>query len=267
MGTKTGPARRQAPRQVPREHGAWVMLCGSLLTGLLAAGRVDGLAALAVTVAVLAGFVGQEGFRRLPARGPDNWRFSVGALALAAIGLGWLVGVRGRVELVGPLLAAVGLAAVQVAIPRRWRMGPWAQLAAMGGLTLPAPLAFAAVRGSLGWPGWWLWAACWLCFGGSVFNVHMLLVAPRADEAGRAAAWRRNLLALVVQLGLAALLIRGGHGGSAWLLVVAYLPLVLRVVAGRRWLAVPPSLKLVGWTETAFTVWFMVWLVLWTRGN
>ena len=230
---------------LPREHGAWVMLGGSLAVGLAAARPPVDLALLAAAV-VLAGFVTQENLRR---RRAAAWPLAA-VCALAAVTLVWLAG--SATPAVG-LAAAGALMTWQRTAGRRHRMTVGGQVLSTAGLALPAVIASRDP-----WLAFLAWAACWLFYLGPVFNVRMLLGRP---EQRRALA-RANLLATTL-IALGVLLLGLWPTAWPWAEPMAFLPLPLRLIWSWQRRNHRPALKAVGLVETAATVWFVAWTALW----
>jgi hypothetical protein len=128
--------------------------------------------------------------------------------------------------------------------------------AAMGVALGSAPPRLAAMA----------WAATSLFYVGAVFNVHLLLAAPRQVEAKVPTlvqpAARADLVCLASVL--AGLEVLGDvQGGRTEMLALAALPALARVAAGLYWVAHPARLKTVGLVETAFTLWFTLCAARW----
>lgn len=239
---------------VPREHGAWVMLLCSLGLGLWAGRPLAAWAALSVGALVVGGFVLQESWRR---RQPG--RPSPGVVALAATtgaaALALLVR-RPSLAMAWPLLLG---AVLWLAQSGRGRGTLAVQLLGVLGFALPAALGVAASSAADPGRGAALWLADALFYAGAVTNVRMVLTAPRRRRDGES--WlRQPTVRHNVALGGAMCVLGLALASASPALAPPWLAAAWRVAVGLRWLSHPPALRRVGLWETAWTLWFTLWL-------
>lgn len=266
-GAATFAARVGAP-PLPHEHGAWVMLIAPMLVALAAAPQPSGGRAALAAIAVIGAFLAREPADLLiRGRGKPGTLFWLAAyLAVALAGALPLAFVTPGMAL--PVIGAVaaGLFAVHAALlawPARRRLDRTqaGEGLAVVGLTLSAPLAYAAQTGRLDGLAVCLWAACALYFGGGVFHVKMLLSAVKGRSALTAVdrlrlgrfnlAYHAAMLLIVIWAAPKA----GPVGGA--LALAAYAPAILRAAWGTARLSrTLPPLKRVGVLETLYALWF-----------
>ena len=270
--------RQSVPLRMPAEHGAW----GILLVPFFCAAAVAGawnLPLLLCTLCVLSLFL-LRGSIEVHRAGGARWTvaFAPAHVTLAALGCGTAVALilaydRWQLLLVG--IAAALLYLIQRALAagysanRSEKRSLAAELVGVALLTLTAPAAWIAARGSLNATGIELWLLCLLFFTGGVlyvkYRVRGILVHRKFDRLGERLefAWPVLVyhLLLAAFLGIwLALNLQPGTGASsalrATLLGLAFAPAVLRAGAllfqlGRRF-AIPR----LGWTEIAHSAVF-----------
>lgn len=253
----------------PHEHGAWVMLYAPLLITLAAVHPVAPFPAVLLILAVTSAFLGQHTVRLLIRRRRQEGKiFWLGIyLALLAAGVVPLLFVYRRTALlvVGVLAAILfGLHTLLLCWPSRKRLdrSQWGEILAVGALALTAPAAYVVSRGTLDRMAWSIWAACILYFSSGVFYVNMLLSAAKIrDHVSPHARWRvgRDLVLYhVLLIVIVASVIVTKAGGVAWLVALAYAPVILRAFWGWATLShTLPPLTRVGLQEVGYTLWFM----------
>lgn len=269
---RAGDRRGEKP-PVPREHGAWFVLFGSLIVGAAAAGRI-GLEWLLLAVAALFLFLAREPLAKLwrtqqkavAVERRRSWmRWFVLEVTLAtAAGLSLLL-IYKRWALLAFALVGGGLFLLHLSwsVRRRDRtLG--AELLGTLGLTAAAPAAMAATgRGDLvTWLS--LWIACVLYFASGVFFVRMRLAG-----AMRPSEWARHRrLNLAYHAILAGFVAAAGWTGfvapGAW---IGYFPVLVRgVVYSLLQPARELNIRVLGYTEVAYSVFFVaVQIAAWTR--
>lgn len=271
-GRKSRGRQNEKP-PVPREHGAWFVLFGSLIIGAAAGGRL-GVEWVLVVAAALLLFLAREPLAKL-------WR-TRGRSVAAERRRGWLrwlaveVGLglaAGFVLVIGfqrwALLAFAAIGAGLFLLHLSWSIRRQdrtlgAELLGTVGLTAAAPASVAALdQGGL---ELWLtvWLACILYFASGVFFVRM-----RIAGAMRPAEWPRNRrLNLIYHLLLggfvAADLTAGILPAGAW---IGFVPVVVR---GLVYCLIPPrgplNIRALGYTEVAYSAFFVaVQVFAWTR--
>lgn len=264
---------------LPREHGAWVMVYGSFLAGLIAVPVWKPGPVAFLLAAVTFAFLAQEPARLLlRKRGDQNTRaWLIGqSLAMSACGIALVA----RYHLYDLLvIGAIGAAlfGAQVMLLRTPVQSPLpggrtvakrrdrtleGELLAVPALALPASAATIALTGHLTSVAVWVWIACTLFFASGIVSVKLLLASAKHRKDWSPAL--RGMLgrghcayhgALLVIVALAAIRL-GGNAG--WLLLAAYLPAIVR--AARVWWkldGVLPPLKRVGMVETVIALVFI----------
>jgi hypothetical protein len=253
---------------LPREHGAWGLLCIPLFTGavvgLARGGHV--LPVLLLTIAALALFwlrtplEGWLGTGVVKAQGHEEHALVVRATLMlavvAAVSLAALLwnGQHPALLLLGAGTAfAFLLQAVLRKISRSARMA--SQMIGALGLTLTAPAAYYAATAQLDSTALTLWLANWLFAGDQIhfvqLRVHTLRLAGRAQRMRAAARF------LCGQLGLAALLaISIRRGWLPTLAAAAFLPVLVRGFIWPLRSPAPLSFRRLGWVEMAHGILF-----------
>jgi hypothetical protein len=144
-------------------------------------------------------------------------------------------------------LAAFGVVAAPLAF-RKTERNVAMQLLAVAGLTLTAPAAWYVATGRLDARLWW-WNV--LYFAGGVFYVKMHVAA--AMKRGRAEAVRATLIYYTALAVVAA---------WWWPVGLAFVPVIVRAFVGVARLSPVLRIKRLGWTEVAYSLLFLVTLVV-----
>lgn len=238
----------------PKEHGSWGMFFIPLLLGLLTAGQLN-TPALLFFVSATAAFLAREpvmtSWRELRRGTGDSGakRATVAYVSLSALlGLPLLV-FFGRYWLV-PIALAAALTVVSHAerAMRGKGRSVSAELLAIAASMLVAPAAVYAATGEWG-PGWELWALSTAYFVSSVFYVKMRVTAAHQPGKPAAVRARKHCAAYHVALTAALPFIPGA---------VAFVPVILRAMHRVFRPTSHLSLKQVGWTEVAYSLFFVV---------
>lgn len=260
--------RSRPGRPLPREHGAWALLYGPLVAGLLAA-RGLGVEELLLIVAATALFLAREPVARL-VRGSRHgvrsdlrrywiqWAMGWGLAGLAGVAV--LVTLYGRHHLLllgGGALPLLGLH-LWLTERREDRSTP-AELLGIIALALGAPAAWHTATGKLASDGWWLWFLCVLYFSSAVFFVKMQI--SRFLKVERFAGLRRRHIAYHVALVIVLAAVTQAGPVAPWV-GVGFIPIIVRSVAGALRGPTKLNLKRVGYLEVAYTCWFVLWLGL-----
>jgi hypothetical protein len=252
---------------LPREHGAW----GILLVPLATAAGISGVFDLKVAlllVSVLCFFVARGSFLRAVAAGVSLRRLGMPSDAPvkgAATSLKWtLLLLAGSAAGAAPLvlvwhrwwLVAFGAAAAPLAF-RKTGLHLAAQLAAMTGLTLTAPVTWYVATGNLDPWAWKLWLLNSLYFAGGFFFVKMHLAA--AMQRSTAGVARGTIVYhAALAAGLVALVLAGQ---ISWAVALAFVPAVVRAAVGAARLTPKLRIKRLAWTEVALSVVFGLSLI------
>ena len=265
---KASPGWHPGRPPIPHEHGAWFILYVPLLIPLLAGSTVPLIPSLLLILVVTGSYLGQYAFRltlRQHHKAGNVFWLAVYSIVVA-VGLIGLLSVYRLTDLfmVGMMAGALfGMYTLLGRVLRgRFDRSQWGQILAIAALTLTTLAAYVVVYGVLGRSGWYIWSACILYFSSGVFYVRMLLSAARIKEGfDRSARWTvgRDVglyhgLVIVV---MAAVIVMIG-GWVAWLVALAYAPVIVRAFYG--WVTLTntlPPLKRVGWKESGYSLWFM----------
>jgi hypothetical protein len=257
---------------VPREHGAWAVLYGSLLVGLGVAGRL--------TIPVLLFLVGMTACAFAngplvllvrPPGGPGQfvrrrqavlWILIYGAVAVAS-----LVPLLTVFRMT--FLLPFGMGAAFFAVLRAYQLREREDrtlsgaLTGMAGITLAAPAAHAVAVGAAQPAGVILWGLCFLFFGSGIFYVRMRVQGMLALRQGAPA--RSNPARLPCILYHALLLVvvplLALWGVVPWAVLVAFAPAVWRAGVGLRRDEAHLELRRLGWSEVVLTSSFILLLV------
>jgi len=263
--------RGKAP--VPREHGAWFVLFGSVLVGTAAAGRMgEELLLFASSVFFL--FLAREPLSKLlrtrlrpaPRDREKRWKqwLAVELLLATLTGLPLLLVYR-RWELLWFAGLGIGMFAIHLWwAERRLDRTLTAQLLGMVGLTAAAPAAVTALRQADSGLLLTVWMICSLYFASGVFYVRM-----RVAAAVKPARWPQNralCLGYHLLLAIAVSVLTAGSWLHDWSWL-GYLPVVVRGLCH----ALCPAeealnIRSLGYTEAAYSVFFVsVQAILWLR--
>ena len=219
--------------ELPKEHGAWVMLYVPFVVGALVAGSLS-WRVLLLLLSITFVFIARESLLawwRARHRGQDKPEAM--RLMLCYFGLASLFGAPlifvWHLFLLAPmgLLTALLLVLNAEQAVRREDRTIGAELLAILGLTLTAPAAYYVARASWEITALWLWALSALYFASSVFYVKLRVHAinPRKEQESRSV-WRRCALYHVFLL--AALLVLALMGSLGLLAVIAFAPVLAR---------------------------------------
>lgn len=258
---------------LPHEHGAWVMLYAPPAIAFACKVSSAWNPALLLIAAVTGVFLSRHVVGLLlRGRGDVHTRLWLAVYAVIAVGGAvplFLIYRRWGLLYIGGIAAVLfATHAVLSAIPSRKRLdrSQWGELLAVGALTLTGPAAYIAVNGRFDSVAAAIWAACTLYFASGVFFVKMLLGAVKFKASftnrERWTAGRDHLIyhSVLLAIGIASASAIGRQAPlSTTLLIVAYVPALLRAVQG--WLKLsnkPPPLRKVGIAELGYAVWFSI---------
>ncbi|MCI0487580.1 MAG: YwiC-like family protein [Blastocatellia bacterium] len=253
--------------ELPKEHGAWVMLYVPFVVGALVAGSFS-LRVLLLLSSVTFVFIARESlivWWRARSRGqsrPSSLRLMLIYLGLAALSGVPLVFIY-RLYITVPLgfvaLVLLGVNAEQAV--RREDRTIFGEVMAILGLTLTAPAAYYVARASWEITALWLWALNALYFASSVFYVKLRVHAinPRKEQESRNV--RRHCAFYHVFL-LASLLVLVLTDSLSLLAVIAFAPVLVRTF----WHLFKPgerlNLRRIGVLEIVYSVVFLVFITL-----
>jgi hypothetical protein len=259
---------------VPREHGAWGLLLVPLFTGLVvgfaSAHRI--LPLILFTVAALALFWLRTpvesliGASPIAAHTPEERRIALTAsIMFAGIAAACLVALLGRGRNQGLLwigaIAAIAMVVQGILrkLSRSTRMA--SQLVGSIGLTATAPAAYYLGSGRLDSMAIILWAANWAFASDQVHFVQLRIHAGRA--ANFSEKFAKGKFFFLGQIVLSAALIFAAlRQIIPPLVLVAFVPALIR---GTRWFFLPPlplDVKALGWSEMRQGIAFGILLAL-----
>lgn len=257
----------RARLKLPKEHGAWAMLYVPLVVGLLVAGRFPLRVVLLLLSATFL-FIGRESlsawwraFRRRRSAG-DAKRLTLVYISLAVLFAAPLV-LFYRLYLLIPFglltAALLGTNAEQSALRKdRSTVG---EIMAIIGLAGSAAASHYVALGDFRITALWLWLLSALYFASSVFFVKMLVKSAHSrEEQDRKRAWWQCALYHSFLIAILAGLSLGAAVGP--LILVAFLPVLVRAV----WYLTRPvrelNLKRVGVLEILYSLVFMAFAAL-----
>ena len=259
---------------VPREHGAWGLLLIPLFTGLVAGfaseHRIWPL--LLFTAAALSLFWLRTPVESLIGTGSltantkeERWTALVASILLATVATACLTDLMWKEQDLWLLLLG-GAAAFALLVQsilrgrgRSWRMA--AQLAGAIGLTCTAPAAYYIGTGRLSERAFILWAANWIFAGNQIHFVQLRIHSARASNFGEKFA-RGKLFLLAQPIFFAALVIASFWRVLPPLVIVAFVPALIR---GTLWFFRKPEpldVRSLGWSEMKHGVVFGVLLAV-----
>ena len=255
-------ARSDARPPTPREHGAWGILLVPFATAVGVAGKWNLPVAL-LLASVLCFYLARTALLKAlasPGRAVVNWLVVLPALAMLFAlplvlvwKLWWLVAFAAAG-------AAVGCRKTSHRLP--------GQLVAVAALTLTAPAAWYAATGRLCTPALQLWLLNALYFAGGVFYVKMHVAAAVQHQPVPTVAAKLRLGRPVLAFHLLLLATLIGLAVGGWIpavLLLAYVPILGRAVAGVARLSPVLRIKRLGWTEVAYSIGYAVSLVVLIR--
>ena len=228
---------------IPKEHGAWAVLCTPMLVGAIAAGRCTVEFAL-LTISALGVFMSYVPVRTIlrhmfiqPQPALKLHQASVWSTVYLGVGVLFIIPLLAQGFL---LLLALGVPGVtsfvgNFLLTRRFPKTIPSELLAVAGLTLGAPGAYYVISGSMGMTAFFLWLLNFLFFGCSVFYVHMKIRGSSAKKPGfpmeeRLSIGKLNLLYHLAVLFLVAVLSVAHY--TPQFAVLAFVPMALHAVYG-----------------------------------
>jgi hypothetical protein len=259
--------KMRATFKLPKEHGAWAMLYVPLAVGALVAWSAP-LQLVLLALSVTFFFVARESLliwwrARSRCRQNDQARrFMLSYLALAGMFGAPLLVVYHLYWFFAMALVALMLLVINARqAVRHQDRTIGGEMMAIAGLTITAPAAYYAAKGTFDATGLALWILCALYFASSVFYVKLRVstINPRLNEAGRQP-WRR--CAFFHAFLLTSLLILSLTGRINLFALAGFSP----VLARSFWHLARPvrriNLRRVGWLEIVYSVVFLIFTAL-----
>ena len=253
--------------RVPREHGAWAMLCVPLVTGVLVAWSFP-LRVLLFGISATLLFIARESsasWWRSHRRGER--RTEALERVIIYLGLGGLLIAPllfiDRLYLLVPLgLAALLLLAINAEqASKRVDRTIFGEVLAIAGLTMTAPAAHYVALGEWHPVAFWLWLLSALYFVSSVFYVRLRVnLINSRRQAERKIAWRR--CASYHAFLLLSLFLLTASDRLSLFALAAFAPALTRA----SWSLIKPigqlNLKRLGMLEIVYSVVFLIFITL-----
>ncbi|MFL6442898.1 MAG: YwiC-like family protein [Candidatus Sulfotelmatobacter sp.] len=269
-------ARRERNRAliVPREHGAWGLLLVPMVTAAGVAFRQSTNVfpfVLLLTAALalfwlrtpLESLLGISAMRAETKEERSSVAFVVLYLAIVAILASSMLLWAGQNPLLWLIGAAAGVAFVAQAVLRKMgrptRM--LSEIVGTIGLTASAPAVYYVITGKFGVTGWMLWLANLIFAGNQIHYVQIRIHSTKlvGVHAKLARAWTFALgqLAMAAALALTCWL-----GWMPWLVLLAFVPLLLRGFYYFVQKPAPLRVRRLGWNELAQAIVFCVLFIM-----
>jgi hypothetical protein len=249
---------------LPREHGAWAILIGPILVGLLGAPVFSPAAAALFVLGALAAFLVRAPLQALLARpsdrGAQGWLAFYTALTLGAfVPLILLIGCWKLLFFAVPtgLLLAENLTANKSGR----RFSAFNEGAGVLGLCLGAPAAYYAASFQLDARAWSLWLLCSAFFLGPIFYVKMAALQHRAvadKSALTALALMRRRSMAYHGLALAAVGAWAATGGVPALAAVPFAASFIKTLLRGARAPERVDFKSLGYAEVGYSILFVV---------
>lgn len=259
---------------VPREHGAWGLLLVPLFSGIAIGARsAQAIVSLLLFIlAALALFWLRTPVENLLGTSPlraqtraERQIASLTSVLLAVLSSACLTALlrNGRNPELWRLGAVVALALMAQMLLKRMskRLRMAAQMAGAIGLTCTAPAAYYVATGSLNQTAFTLWAANWLFAADQIHYVQLRIHAARAGTFQEKLA-RGWVFLLGQTIMLALLIVAAALHRMPPLVLLAFLPAVLR---GTFWFIRPSGplkVKQLGWSELVQGIVFGILLAI-----
>jgi 4-hydroxybenzoate polyprenyltransferase len=255
---------------VPREHGAWGLLLVPMVTaaGVAFRQRTNVFPFVLLLTAALALFwlrtpleslLGISAIRAETKEERSSVAFVVLYLAIVALLASSMLLWAGQNPLLWLIGAAAGVAFVAQAVLRKMgrRTRMLSEIVGTIGLTASAPAVYYVITGKFGITGWMLWLAN-LTFAGNQIHYVQIRIHTAKLVGVRAKLARAWTFALG-QLAMAAVLaVTCWLGWMPWLVLLAFVPLLLRGFYYFVQKPAPLRVRRLGWNELAQAIVFCV---------
>jgi hypothetical protein len=265
-------ARRERNRAliVPREHGAWGLLLVPMVTAAGVAFRQSTNVfpfVLLLTTALalfwlrtpLESLLGISAMRAETKEERSSVAFVVLYLAIVALLPASMLLWAGQNPLLWLIGGAAGVSFVAQAVLRKMgrRTRMLSEIVGTIGLTASAPAVYYVITGKFGMTGWMLWLANLIFAGNQIHYVQIRIHSAKlvGAHAKLARAWTFALgqLAMAAALALTCWL-----GWMPWLVLLAFVPLLLRGFYYFVQKPAPLKVRRLGWNELAQAIVFCV---------
>ena len=265
-------ARRERNRAliVPREHGAWGLLLVPMVTAAGVAFRQSTNVfpfVLLLTAALalfwlrtpLESLLGISAMRAETKEERGSVAFVVLYLAIVAVLASSMLLWAGQNPLLWLIGAAAGVAFVAQAVLRK--MGRHtrmlSEIVGTIGLTASAPAVYYVITGKFGITGWMLWLANLMFAGNQIhyvqIRIHTCKLSGLHAKLARARTFALGQLAMAAVLAATCVL-----GWMPWLVLLAFVPLLLRGFYYFVQRPAPLRVRRLGWNELAQAIVFCV---------
>lgn len=269
-------ARRERNRTliVPREHGAWGLLLVPMVTAAGVAFRQSTNVfpfVLLLTAALslfwlrtpLESLLGISAMRAETKEERGSVAFVVLYLAIVAVLASSMLLWAGQNPLLWLIGAAAGVAFVVQAVLRK--MGRHtrmlSEIVGTIGLTASAPAVYYVITGKFGITGWMLWLANLMFAGNQIhyvqIRIHTCKLSGLHAKLARARTFALGQLAMAAVLGATCWL-----GWMPWLVLLAFVPLLLRGFYYFVQKPAPLRVRRLGWNELAQAIVFCVLFIM-----
>lgn len=269
-------ARRERNRAliVPREHGAWGLLLVPMVTAAGVAFRQSTNVfpfVLLLTAALslfwlrtpLESLLGISAMRAETKEERGSVAFVVLYLAIVAVLASSMLLWAGQNPLLWLIGAAAGVAFVAQAVLRK--MGRHtrmlSEIVGTIGLTASAPAVYYVITGKFGITGWMLWLANLMFAGNQIhyvqIRIHTCKLSGLRAKLARARTFALGQLAMAAVLGATCWL-----GWMPWLVLLAFIPLLLRGFYYFVQKPAPLRVRRLGWNELAQAIVFCVLFIM-----
>lgn len=269
-------ARRERNRAliVPREHGAWGLLLVPMVTAAGVAFRQNTNVfpfVLLLTAALslfwlrtpLESLLGISAMRAETKEERGSVAFVVLYLAIVAVLASSMLLWAGQNPLLWLIGAAAGVAFVVQAVLRK--MGRHtrmlSEIVGTIGLTASAPAVYYVITGKFGITGWMLWLANLMFAGNQIhyvqIRIHTCKLSGLHAKLARARTFALGQLAMAAVLGATCWL-----GWMPWLVLLAFVPLLLRGFYYFVQKPAPLRVRRLGWNELAQAIVFCVLFIM-----
>ena len=253
---------------IPKEHGAWAILYGPFILTITLFGRFE-FRVLVFFVAITALFLAHEPISKLVRTYGHGvarsqllyWKRWLLVYLVAALVCGFYLFWNYSLWLLVPLglLIAFLMCLHLYLVGRRRERSVWGELLGVVGLTSTAPASCYVISGTWEYPCLLLWLLSFLYFASGVFYVKMRV--SRHIKTGEHLQHVRHCVAYHSFL-LIALLLLSWYGLISKILILAYLPIIVRALAGAFAREERLNIRRIGFNELGQSLVFIVLFVV-----
>ena len=253
---------------LPKQHGAWALLYGPFVLTIAVLGRFE-FRILVLFVAISALFVAHEPLSKLvrssrhgvPRSRALYWKRWLLVYLATALGSGFYLVWQYRLWSLLPLglLIALLLVLHLYLVGQRQEKHVWGELIGVVGLTATGPATYYVLESRWNEPCFLLWFLTLLYFSSGIFYVKMRVSRfIKTDERGK-----RIVHCILYHLFLCvSLLLLNLYDLIPKLLILAYVPMIVRACVGALAKEERLNIRKIGFTELAHTIAFIVLFVI-----